>query len=596
MTKGISYYQYNHAHTTLLFILLLTSTTITQGRDLSPYETIRRANPQLKLGPEFLYVSKDGSSNQDGEEEEDYDVHPIIEYVNASSTNDASERPDFLFDNVDYHRMVVFYSPSCPHCIHFAPKYKKFANYFQSIQDANTNMMQHKVKFFALSCQSYKNICRSQKVSAYPTVRLFLAHDTHELQLTGGGYDEVLHPYTILKVLGEGFVIDNKRIEQQQRQSVELEQAESAVVSYSFGKRNQAEMYGDAYLAFYQSMTENVFTEKIQTLFNDKENSNTNANPLRVIKKQPLLSFLKLLANTLPPWRIHFLLQELIDDFRGHVKSEADWMAVLNRYPPVQWTYSTGCQQHESPYTCGLWTLFHIMTVGLVEQNRAVVPTEDNSFPYESPIKAAQTLRDYIYHFMTCKECADHFVETFDSCAYDRCKRLVEAKGTNNNLLHWIELPLWLVEFHNGMNLRLQKKRQGRDVMSTAETQTVMWPPVTDCPHCWIKPGAAHKVDSAKMYDYLKRIYWPENSFSIPQQQQPWQRHNFDVSANSALTKAVELKQPMNSARILLQQEGTKSEGPFLLVTAAVAVVWIAVFWKRYHMERLLGIHRTKEA
>lgn len=35
---------------------------------------------------------------------------------------------------------------------------------------------------------------------------------------------------------------------------------------------------------------------------------------------------------------------------------------------------------------------------------------------------------------------------------------------------------------------------------------------------------------------------------------------------------------------------------PYFVVGAAVVGVWVAFFWKRFQMERLLGIHRAKFA
>ena len=75
-------------------LLLLISFNPVISRELTPFETIKAANPNLDIGKEFLY-----SREADGP---DSVPHPIVEYVNASSTNDPSEVPDFIFDKVDY--------------------------------------------------------------------------------------------------------------------------------------------------------------------------------------------------------------------------------------------------------------------------------------------------------------------------------------------------------------------------------------------------------------------------------------------------------------------------------------------------------------
>jgi hypothetical protein len=43
-----------------------------------------------------------------------------------------------------------------------------------------------------------------------------------------------------------------------------------------------------------------------------------------------------------------------------------------------------------------------------------------------------------------------------------------------------------------------------------------------------------------------------------------------------------------------LTDEVVQVEAPYLVVSASVCGVWLIVMWKKYHMDRLLGIHRTK--
>jgi Erv1 / Alr family len=120
-------------------------------------------------------------------------------------------------------------------------------------------------------------------------------------------------------------------------------------------------------------------------------------------------------------------------------------------------------------------------------------------------------LREYIHHFFLCEECSTHFVQAFDACEYNRCNRL---KQEHPSLVEWTELPMWLLEFHNGVNVRLQAERlerQGRDQAATIEEQQdVLWPPAKECPTCWIHPmkGAASDYNSTIMYRYIRLIYW----------------------------------------------------------------------------------------
>ena len=115
-----------------------------------------------------------------------------------------------------------------------------------------------------------------------------------------------------------------------------------------------------------------------------------------------VMQFLHLLEKTLPPWRINFLLVEFLDDFPSNVKDEATWQQISEVYPPHKRDWSDACKQHDSPYTCGLWSLFHIMTVGLVEFNDAVLD-KNNIFGMQSPKSASLMLREYVHNFFPCE-------------------------------------------------------------------------------------------------------------------------------------------------------------------------------------------------
>mgnify|MGYP003866539563 CR=1 FL=1 len=384
-----------YAHTKGLRLLLLFAffwgSNVVLGSDETlhhPWET-SRAQKQVNPGRnKFLYLPN--YNKQDDREEED---HPIEEYVDESIA-----LPHFLLgvDQNHHHHMVVFYSPTCPHCIHFAPKYKQFARYFQSLLGGNSTTfstssvfhLNHKLKFWAVSCVVHKQLCRQQKIKSYPTGRLFLAaaaakgKDNHNdndvvnstsqettttIDLAPDFWD--LHPYSMLKLLGEGFVEDTWMTQPQQQPSV----ATTKSLGQQF--RTQAQIYGDAYLAFYQSMM--------------PENSFALSGQQKQKKEQQqqvvLLPFLKVLSKTLPPWRIHFLLEELTVELlvlrrphhrrgsKGVVptsnssKEEANainenWLDILGRHRPSQLQYSPGCQHKKhsslSPYICGLWSLF----------------------------------------------------------------------------------------------------------------------------------------------------------------------------------------------------------------------------------------------
>jgi hypothetical protein len=99
----------------------------------------------------------------------------------------------------------------------------------------------------------------------------------------------------------------------------------------------------------------------------------TRSGELSKEQQRVLLSFFELLHVTLPQsWAMTKLLQELIDNFVYIVRSEDYLLAVLDEYPATAESWSMSCSHGaaDEGYTCGLWELFHAMSVGYVVRNK----------------------------------------------------------------------------------------------------------------------------------------------------------------------------------------------------------------------------------
>ena len=152
--------------------------------------------------------------------------------------------------------------------------------------------------------------------------------------------------------------------------------------------------------------------------------------------------------------------------------------------------------------------LLFVLTVGLVEWNLNNVA--GSKIMYLKTGQVDHVLRDYIEHFFGCEVCRINFLHEFDSCGFNRCERLTTEFGS---LEDWKELPLWLFEFHNGVNLRLKKERTEKDnrIPTQQELTDVEWPARKDCPSCWYADG---RFDPDKIYLFLQLTYWPDELIS----------------------------------------------------------------------------------
>lgn len=218
-----------------------------------------------------------------------------------------------------------------------------------------------------------------------------------------------------------------------------------------------------------------------------------------------LLRWLKLLQNTMPvAWKIQPVLEALLEKFETIVKGEEHLLAVLDRFPRPEPKWSPSCTKDEPGmgYTCGLWELFHIMSVGMMEWN-LLLPDDKELRMAESGDAVGKTLRDFIENFFGCDECRQNFVTAYDSCFLDVCKRLTYRK----RISHWIQFPLWLFEMHNAVRQRLVKekaKREDREV-SEKELDAAVWPKEEECPLCWEDDGS---LNGTAVFQFLRVEYW----------------------------------------------------------------------------------------
>lgn len=276
------------------------------------------------------------------------------------------------------------------------------------------------------------------------------------------------------------------------------------------------DLYADMYRSFHFSLKYEVFASN---------------EPLAADSREALRQWLRLLQMTMPPsWsELHNLLSALLTDFDSIVQGEENLTNILNRFPPVDMKWSEACSHGEKGmgFTCGLWKLFHLMTVGAVEWNSLHMAKKNgNSVKKISPMETANILRNFIQHFFRCEVCRTEFVQTFNSCQQNHCHSLF-ASTTNANdpsftMADWIQFPIWLFELHNAVTRRLlheKAEREGwKQPVGRQEVQDHEWPSRASCPKCW-RPFATNEAESEKsmslfdydhVYKFLRLEYWPE--------------------------------------------------------------------------------------
>ncbi|CAM6090971.1 unnamed protein product [Calypogeia fissa] len=140
------------------------------------------------------------------------------------------------------------------------------------------------------------------------------------------------------------------------------------------------------------------------------------------------------------------------------------------------------CDMATGGYSCGLWYLFHALSVRV-----------DDS---ESK-NAMKAISDFVANFFPCEECRQHFSKISQSA--------MDSISTRRNL------TLWIWRAHNEVNRRLAKQ-----VEASVESQRskLQWPPRALCPPCRMSSEDAHgdadedvEWDEDEVYEFLRKTY-----------------------------------------------------------------------------------------
>lgn len=156
-----------------------------------------------------------------------------------------------------------------------------------------------------------------------------------------------------------------------------------------------------------------------------------------------------------------------------------------------------GCQSSVPKmrgFSCGLWTLFHYMTVQASE-------TEVSN----DPLECLQAINGYVKYFFGCTDCSQHFQSM---ASHDRIFS-VPSKD---------EAVLWLWAAHNKVNERLKGDVATEDPAFLKQ----QFPRIEVCETCRRQPliGSTKGIDAGadglewnktEVLSYLKRIYAPHN-------------------------------------------------------------------------------------
>uniref|UniRef100_A0A8K9UQS8 Sulfhydryl oxidase n=1 Tax=Oncorhynchus mykiss TaxID=8022 RepID=A0A8K9UQS8_ONCMY len=147
----------------------------------------------------------------------------------------------------------------------------------------------------------------------------------------------------------------------------------------------------------------------------------------------------------------------------------------------VRWVGCQGSKPHFRRYPCGMWTLFHVLTVQAEEA--------------ADPQEVLQAMRSYIHSFFGCRACATHF----ENMAQESMSHV----GTLSSAV------LWLWSHHNHVNNRLAGA-----LSEDPHFPKIQWPSPELCPSCHGVKNGEHTWNQAELLTFLRSHFSSEHLLS----------------------------------------------------------------------------------
>ena len=348
---------------------------------------------------------------------------------------------------------------------------------------------QPEVNFHALSCSLYHWICMQNSVKEFPTIVAYKGDSAAPMPLDEKDITADLIATAVgVRLTAPVDVPDDVAAEG----GIDILGA-----SLNGLARTREAVYVDAALSLVHALRTDVFSA---------------ADPLDADARRAFADWIDLLYWALPPtWLLHTLINDLRNNLDAVTFREENLRFMIDKHVEVvtggaaRW--SAQCRRADreegggNGYACGLWSLLHIASVGVAERHRAVLGARDRV----ATRVAARTLREYVARFFGCAPCREYFVDMFDGCGFDHCRRFRQHQKLPPPE-SWEEFPLWLWEVHNDVNVKLAEAETQREgIAESRDLALAAWPPAEACPACRDKHG---RWDKAAVLAHLKKEYW----------------------------------------------------------------------------------------
>jgi hypothetical protein len=161
-------------------------------------------------------------------------------------------------------------------------------------------------------------------------------------------------------------------------------------------------------------------------------------------------------------------------------------------------------------YLCGLWMLFHYLTVAAEERFILSITEVLSSSTVDAvtvtTLDVMANVRLCVDKFFNCRHCRLHFLDNFSQCKFGRC----DIKKSQFD-----KLQSWLWHFHNYVThsiLHYHLSPDNREDGTEAYYKHVVsWPDHRKCSSCYEVPDVVSKHSAVPVNKFLREAYWSKS-------------------------------------------------------------------------------------
>lgn len=444
-------------------------------------------------------------------------------------------------------QVVEFYQPWCGHCRVNKPHYIEVA------REVTRRSIAIPIEFYAVSCQLYREICRAYDISGFPFIYgwgIGMNIEEKGIELNPPG--KRMTADKIGDALGLKLALEKKDLSL--RNTTVLDIGEARAIELALEKQKQLEYKSTMNDRYHNAAVSLAFVLKTAVFV--KHSNYVDEN-----RALALNEFLQLVAWATPQsWSIRTglveevlsklgdiferggprMLSSIVDRHQTTMSQNGyQWGDVERKHSigntmglgvdvphhdrvmddslPANNRWTVACTHNERGmgFTCGLWDLIHIVTIG------TSIPTH-RMFAFRSgyiaePKQIAEVMKRFIWHFFPCDVCRWNFNDMYERCGHNHCKRLIDTMpelsgaSSETQIEQGRELVMWFWEVHNAVSVRLMREAASRENRKATgrEELAAVFPTKSQCPTCWLKNDMS-RYDPDEVYDFLRGWYWPQ--------------------------------------------------------------------------------------